>query len=75
MQNLPIRAATEQIVKNKNNIIMNRADMIVIQVKYEEESALPKSPLPARPFLIRYIAQDRGPELEKAPGFMLQSSV
>lgn len=27
------------------------------------------------PFLIRYMAQDRGPELENAPGFMLQSWV
>lgn len=42
---------------------------------YQEESALPKIPLPVRPFLIRYIAQDRGPELENAPGFMLQSWV
>lgn len=42
---------------------------------YQEELALPKIPLPVRPFLIRYIAQDRGPELENAPGFILQSWV
>lgn len=41
----------------------------------EEEWALPKIPLPVRPFLIRYIAQDRGPELENGPGFILQSWV
>ncbi|GLD68324.1 runt-related transcription factor 1-like protein [Lates japonicus] len=41
----------------------------------QKESALPKSPLPVRPFLIKYMAQDRGPELENAPGFMLQSWV
>lgn len=34
---------------------------------------LPKSTLPVRPFLIRYMAQDRGPELENAPVFMFLS--
>lgn len=55
--------------------MMNRADVIVIEVTSNMKKNLPKSPLPVRPFLIRYIAHDRGPELEKAPGFMLQSCV
>lgn len=47
----------------------NRHDKMTV----EEDVELPKSPLPVRPFRIRYIAQDRGPELENAPGFMLRS--
>lgn len=47
----------------------NRHDRMMV----EEDVELPKSPLPVRPFRIRYIAQDRGPELENAPGFMLRS--
>lgn len=35
-----------------------------------EKVKLPKSPPPVRPFRIRYMAQDSGPELENAPGFM-----
>lgn len=49
--------------------------MIMVIMRREEEQALPNSPLPVRPFLIRYMAQDRGPELENAPGFIPQSWV
>lgn len=57
---------------------MNRPDVMVMMImtmRCQEELVLPKSPLPVRPFLIRYMAQDKGPELEKAPGFILQSWV
>lgn len=55
----------EKISFNGGNMTMMMA------TSYQEVVALPKIVLPARPFLIRYMAQDRGPEPEKAPGFML----
>lgn len=47
----------------------------MMTTRCQDELALPKSPAPDRPFLIRYMAQERGPELENAPGFILQSWV
>lgn len=49
--------------------------MTMMTTRCQDELALPKSPAPDRPFLIRYMAQERGPELENAPGFILQTWV
>lgn len=59
--------AAEALLTKKNTSW--RCDSDPIRVA-REKVELPKSPAPVRPFRIRYMAQDRGPEVENAPGFM-----